>query len=146
MRTHRFLRELEHDRIVSAIKAAESKTSGQIRIFLQRGKFEDDVLERAQKKFVQLGMQKTRERNAILILVAPRVQKFAVVGDEGVHQKCGEQYWKEMVAKMRGHFLREEFTDALVEGIESAGRLLARHFPKKSGASTNELPDDIVEE
>ena len=145
MRTHRFLRELEHDRIVNAIKAAESKTSGQIRVFLQRGKFEEDALERAQKKFFQLGMHKTRERNAILILVAPRMQKFAVVGDEGVHQKCGEQFWQELAEKMRQRFLREEFTDALVEGIESAGQLLARYFPK-TGPSANELPDEIVEE
>jgi uncharacterized membrane protein len=144
MRTHRFLRELDHDRIVGAIKAAEAKTSGQIRVFLQRGQFDDDVLERAQKKFLQLGMQKTRERNAILILVAPRVQKFAVVGDEGVHQKCGEKFWKELVEKMRSHFLREEFTEALIEGIEAAGALLARYFPK-TGPSTNELPDEIVE-
>jgi uncharacterized membrane protein len=144
MRTHNFLRNLEHDRIVAAIKEAEAKTSGQIRVFLQRGKFEEDALERAQKKFVQLGMNKTRERNAILILVAPRVQKFAVIGDEGVHQKSGEKFWKELVEKMRGHFLREEFTDALVEGIESAGQLLARYFPK-TGGSTNELPDEIVE-
>jgi uncharacterized membrane protein len=144
MRTHRFLRELEHDRIVRAIKEAESKTSGQIRVFLQRGKFEEDALERARKKFFQLGMHKTAEQNAILIFVAPRAQKFAVVGDEGVHQKCGERYWEELVEKMRAHFLREEFTDALIEGIESAGKLLARYFPK-TGGSTNELPDDIVE-
>jgi uncharacterized membrane protein len=72
------------------------------------------------------------------------VQKFAVIGDEGVHQKSGEKFWKELVEKMRGHFLREEFTDALVEGIESAGQLLARYFPK-TGGSTNELPDEIVE-
>jgi uncharacterized membrane protein len=144
MRTHNFLRELEHDRIVRAIKDAEAKTSGQIRVFLQRGRFEEDALERAQNKFFQLGMHKTRERNAILILVAPRMQKFAVVGDEGVHQKCGEPFWKELVEKMRLHFLREEFTDALIEGIESAGALLARHFPK-TGSSANELPDEIVE-
>ena len=144
MRTHRFIRELEHDRIIRAIKEAEAKTSGQIRVFLQRGKFEEDALERAQKKFIQLGMHKTRERNAILIFVAPRAQKFAVVGDEGVHQKCGEKFWQELVEKMRLHFLREEFTHALVEGIESAGELLAGHFPK-TGPSANELPDEIVE-
>jgi uncharacterized membrane protein len=144
MRTHNFLRNLEHDRIVAAIKAAEARTSGQIRVFLQRGKFEEDALERAQKKFVQLGMQKTAERNAVLILVAPRAQKFAVVGDEGVHRKCGEKFWDELVEKMRGRFLREEFTEALIEGIESAGALLARYFPK-TGPPANELPDDVVE-
>jgi uncharacterized membrane protein len=144
MRTHKFLRELEHDRIVRAIKDAEATTSGQIRIFLQRGHFEEDALQRAQKKFSQLAMDKTKERNAILIFVAPRAQKFAVVGDEGIHRRCGEAFWKELVEKMRLRFLREEFTDALVEAIESAAQLLARHFPKR-GNSTNELPDEIIE-
>ena len=144
MRTHNFLRQVEHDRITNAIKAAEAKTSGQIRVFLQRGKFEEDALERAQKKFVQLGMEKTQERNGVLIFVAPREQKFAVVGDEGVHQKCGDQFWNDLVARMRQHFLREDFTQALVEAIESTGELLAKHFPR-TGPTPNELPDDIVE-
>src|SRR3954452_21265916 len=144
MRTHRFLQQLEHDRIGKAIKAAEAKTSGQIRIFLQRGTFEEDATERAGKKFLQLGMQKTKERNAVLIFVAPRAQKFAVIGDEGVHQRCGEQFWQDLVARMRQHFLREDFTDALLEAIRSTGALLARYFPR-TGPATNELPDDIVE-
>src|SRR3954454_10490496 len=144
MRTHKFLRELEHDRIVKAIKDAEAKTSGQIRVFLQRGIFEEDALERAQKKFIQLGMEKTRERNGVLIFVAPRAQKFAVVGDEGGHQKCGDEFWQQLIAKMRGHFLREDFTEALVEAITSAGDLLARYFPRTE-ASMNELQDEIVE-
>ena len=144
MRTHNFIRELEHDRIVAAIKKAEATTSGQIRVFLQRGKFEEDALERAQKKFIQLGMQKTAERNAVLIFVAPRVQKFAVVGDEGVHEKCGEKFWEELVARMRAHFLREDFTEALLEAVEATGGLLAKHFPR-TGDSKNELPDDVIE-
>jgi uncharacterized membrane protein len=144
MRTHNFIRQLEHDRIVAAIKTAETTTSGQIRVFLQRGTFEEDALERAQKKFIQLGMQKTAERNAVLIFVAPRMQKFAVVGDEGVHEKCGEKFWQELVARMREHFLREDFTEALLEAVEAAGALLAKHFPK-TGDSKNELPDDVIE-
>ena len=144
MRTHRFIQQLEHDRITNAIKAAEAKSSGQIRVFLQRGKFDEDALPRAQKKFFQLGMEKTRERNAILIFVAPREQKFAVIGDEGVHQKCGEKFWQDLVARMREHFLREDFTQALVEAVDSTGELLAKYFPR-TRPSPNELPDEIVE-
>jgi uncharacterized membrane protein len=144
MRTHTFLSHLDHARIVNAIKELEAKTSGEVRVYIQRGTFKEDALPRAQKKFLELGMQKTRERNAVLIFVAPREQKFAVVGDEGIHQKSGEQFWQELVEKMRGHFQREEFTDALVEAIESAGQLLARYFPKGSDRG-NELPDNIVE-
>ncbi len=145
MRTHNFIRQLEHDRIVEAIKKAEAKTSGQIRVFLQRGKFEEDALVRAQKKFIQLGMEKTAERNAVLIMVAPRMQKFAVIGDEGVHAKCGEQFWEELVARMRQHFLREDFTEALLEAVEATGALLAKYFPR-TGPAANELPDEVIEE
>src|SRR5437660_10377580 len=130
MRTHRFVQQLEHDRINRAIKEAEAKTSGQIRVFLQRGVFEEDALKRAQQKFIQLGMEKTRERNGVLIFVAPRAQKFAVIGDEGVHQKCGDQFWSDLVGPMRAHFLREDFTQALMEAIESTRALLTRYFPK----------------
>jgi uncharacterized membrane protein len=144
MRTKTFLNQLDHDRIVRAIKEAEAKTSGEIRIYVQRGELEGDALDHAQKRFRQLGMEQTRERNGVLIYVAPRARKFAVIGDEGVHKKCGVEFWEGLVNKMREHFECEEFTDALVEAIESAGQLLARYFPKSSDRG-NELPDSIVE-
>ena len=43
MRTKEFLGKLEHDRIVRAIAEAETKTSGEIRVFMQRGEVEDAV-------------------------------------------------------------------------------------------------------
>lgn len=144
MRTKEFISKLDHDRIVGAIKAAEAKTSGQIRVYVQRGELAGDPVSAAQEKFHQLGMQATKERNGVLILVMPRARKFAVIGDEGVHQKCGDQFWQQLVERMRAHFQKENFTNALVEAIEEVGELLARHFPKTS-APRNELPDDIVE-
>jgi len=144
MRTKEFVGQLHHDRIVGAIKAAEARTSGQIRVYIQRGELEGDPVIAAQKKFQKLGMQATSERNGVLIFVVPRARKFAVIGDEGVHQKCGNEFWQQLVERMRLHFQNENFTDALVEAIEETGKLLARHFPKTS-ASTNELPDNIVE-
>ena len=146
MRTHNFIRQVEHGRVVEAIKKAEARTSGEIRVFLQRGTFEEDAVVRAQRKFYQLGMEKTAQRNGVLIFVAPRMQKFAVIGDEGVHAKCGESFWQELVARMRQHFLREDFTEALLEAVESTGALLAKYFPRAAGPEPNELPDEIVEE
>jgi uncharacterized membrane protein len=144
MRTKEFLSKLEHDRIVQVIRDAESKTSGEIRVFVQRGKLSADPLAIAQKKFQRLGMYKTRERNAVLIFVAPRAHKFAVVGDKAIHEKCGEQFWQHIVSAMRTHFKNEKFSRAIVEGIEEIGKLLATHFPRTS-ASMNELPDQIIE-
>ena len=144
MRPKDFLHRLNHERISSAIAAAEATTSGEIRVFIDRTNVQDDPLAFAEKKFVQLGMHKTAERNAILILIAPRSQKFAVFGDEGVHKQCGPEFWQQMVADMRVHFQQEEFTDAIVLAIDRAGELLARYFPRKRD-DRNELPDAPVE-
>ncbi len=144
MRTRDFLSRLEHERIVSAIREAESKTSGEIRVYIQRGNFETDSVKVAQKKFQRLGMFKTREHNAVLIFVAPRAHKFAVVGDKAIHEKCGEQFWQHVVDGMRVHFQNEKFSHALIEAINEVGKVLATHFPRTS-ANANELPDEIVE-
>ena len=144
MRTKEFLNKLEHDRIVQVIREAESKTSGQIRVYIQRGKLNADPLTAAQKKFHRLGMHKTSERDAVLIFVAPRAHKFAVVGDKAIHEKCGEEFWQRVVDVMRTHFQNEKFSHAIVEAVEEIGKLLATYFPKKS-RSSNELPEKIVE-
>jgi uncharacterized membrane protein len=143
MRTKEFLSKLEHDRIVQAIQQAEAKTSGQIRVFIQRGKLDADPLIAAQKRFHRMGMHKTRERNAVLIFVAPRGHKFAVVGDKAIHEKCGEQFWQRLVDEMRTHFRNEKFSHAIIETIEEIGKVLATHFPK-TRAARNELSDEII--
>jgi uncharacterized membrane protein len=144
MRTREFLSKLEHDQIVQAIRDTESKTSGEIRVFVQRGKLSGDPLSVARKKFQRLGMHKTRERNAVLIFVAPRAHKFAIVGDKAVHEKSGEQFWQAIVDGMRVHFQNDKFSDALTEAINEVGKVLAAHFPRTS-VNANELPDEIVE-
>jgi uncharacterized membrane protein len=144
MRTLEFLSRLDSDRIVQAIRAAEAKTSGEIRVYMQRGHLPDDAVVAAQRAFRKLGMQRTKERNSVLIFVAARARKFAVVGDEGVHQKCGEEYWQRLVDSMREYFQKEDFNHALLVAIERTGELLAKHFPKTDGGA-NELSDEIVE-
>jgi len=127
MRTREFLSKLEHDRIVQAIREAESKTSAQIRVYIQRGKLNGNPLIAAQKKFQRLGMHKARQRNGVLIFVAPRARKFAVVGDQATHERCGELYWQRVVDLMREHFRNERFSDALVDAIRDIGSVLATH-------------------
>jgi uncharacterized membrane protein len=144
MRTREFVGKLEHDRIMQAIHEAESRTSGEIRVLIQRGKLNSDPLIAAQRKFHRLGMHKTRERNAVLIFVAPRVHKLAVVGDNAIHEKCGDEFWLCVVERMRTHFQNEKFSDALVEAVKEIGTVLESHFPKTSD-DTDELPNDVIE-
>jgi len=143
MRTKDFIQKLEHERIVRAIGEAEKKTSGEIRVFVQRGELDDPIVA-AREQFEKLGMTATQERNAVLIFVAPRSQKFAVIGDRAIHERCGDAFWEQLVGSMRERFKEDNFTDALVHAIDEAGNLLAQHFPH-SATDRNELTDAVEE-
>ena len=145
MRTREFLSKLDHDRIVEAIRNAETATSAEIRVYIQRGKLREDPLVAAQKRFQKLGMHKTRERNSVLIFIAPRAHKFAVVGDKAIHEKCGESLWQTVVAKMREHFQNERFSDAIIDAVRDVGVVLSTHFPRQ-GDNPNELRDTVIEQ
>lgn len=141
MKTREFLKQLQHDDIVAAIKKAERLTSGEIRVFITRHE-PDDAIAAAQAEFARLGMHKTTDRNGVLIYVAPRVRKFAIIGDNGVHQRCGDAFWTDVAAEMTGHFKKTRFTEGILHGIQKAGELLAQHFPAKPD-HPNQLSDDV---
>jgi uncharacterized membrane protein len=122
--------KIDHSRIVAAIAQAELKTSGKIRVLVARHRANDPVAA-AQRHFERLGLARTPQRNGVLIFVAPRSRRFAVIGDQGVHARCGDEFWRELTAAMEGYFKRGEFSDGLVHGIERAGTLLAAHFPRE---------------
>ncbi len=141
MKAQDFLKQLRHEEIVKAIREAEQKTSGEIRVFISRKPIEDPV-PAAQAHFLEMGMAKTRESNGVLIFVAPRAHKFAVIGDAGVHTRCGDDFWTQLAHEMSGHFRKSEFTAGIVHGVQKAGELLAKHFPR-SPDDTNQLPDEV---
>lgn len=142
MKASEFLNRLEHDAIVKEIGEVESRMCGEIRVFVSRKEVKDAVAV-AQKTFHHLGMEKTTERNGVLIYVAPRVRKFAVIGDRAIHEKCGDKFWKEVAYEMSLYFGRGEFTEGIIHGIRRAGKLMAEHFPRRSGGR-NEQPDEIA--
>ena len=59
-------------------------------------------------------------------------------------QRCGDQFWQELVGSMREHFKAENFTDAVVHAINQAGDALAQYFPRQHD-DRNELPDTVTE-
>lgn len=143
MKPEHFHDKLDDARVVAAIAAAERRTSGEIRVFISRRRLgRDDVLARAQARFEKLGMTATAERNGVLLYILPHDQKFAILGDRGIHEKCGDAFWNAIAGHLRERLARGEFTDGVVEAVTRAGEALARHFPARGG-DTNELPDHI---
>jgi uncharacterized membrane protein len=134
--------QVDHKRVVAAIRAAESGTSGEIRVLIARHNAEDPVAA-AQAYFNKTGMANSPHRNGILIFVAPRSRRFAVIGDSAVHEKCGDAFWTSLTDAMSGLFRSGKFTDALVHGIDRAGELLARTFPRSKEDPVPKPPEAL---
>jgi uncharacterized membrane protein len=140
-----FMAKLDDQRVIQAIKDAEAVTSGQIRVFISERTVEGDAMARAVERFQKLGMTATKQRNAVLLYFAPRSHKFAVVGDTGIHEKCGEPFWREITAAMGALLRTEQFTEAVTGAVGKVGQALARHFPKEPGGE-DELPNEVMRE
>jgi uncharacterized membrane protein len=131
----------EKERIVGAIREAEKKTSGEIRVYLER-RGKDDTLERAREIFQELGMTRTKQRNGVLIYLSLLDHRFAVLGDQGIYEKVGGGFWNDVVADMKSFFRRGEFAEGLRAAIHQVGEKLKTNFPWEGG-DINELPDEV---
>ncbi len=139
-----FFSETEKQQLVAAIQQAEKQTSGEVRLFVEsRCRFVDPV-DRAREVFLQLGMNKTKDRNGTLVYIAFDDHQLAVFGDEGIHQRVGQGYWEAEVAKMIREFRSEHVVDGICQVVTDIGTALQQHFPYNSETDKNELPDDIV--
>jgi uncharacterized membrane protein len=144
MKPHHFLKAIDHDKIVSAIAVAEKRTSGQIRVYVSH-RNRVNALESANRRFLKLKMDRTPLRNAVMIFLAPSTHKFAVIGDVAVHAKCGDDFWRGVVAAMEPLLKRGDFTEAIIVGVAKVGDVLAEHFPRLSN-NQNDVSDAVVEE
>lgn len=139
-----FFTEEDLTRIRKAIKDAELKTSGEIRVHIE-SELDDasSALDRASELFADLNMHLTDSRNGVLFYLAIDSHKFAILGDLGINQKTGKNFWKDIKNEMQANFKKGEFTEGLVLGINEAGKKLQEFFPYQRD-DVNELPDEIT--
>jgi len=138
-----FLKALDEERIVAAIRQAEARSRGEIRVHVAEREINDPRTEAA-RVFERLGMTDTAERNGVLLFVAPASQSITVLGDRAVHERCGEAFWTTVVESVREEFRAGRFTEGIVAAVGAVGDVLARHFPRRPGETdVNELPDTV---
>lgn len=138
----KLLKTIDVERVKAAVAAAERQTSGEIRVSVARF-FWGSVRHAARDSFARLGMTGTKDRNGVMFFIVPARRKFVVLGDQGIHDKVGQEFWDCVARLMSERFRKGEFTEGLVEGIGEAGRQLAAHFPYDAAVDVNELADDV---
>lgn len=136
-----FLTAAEEQQIVEAIGVAEKNTSGEIRVHIEK-ETSIAAIDRAVEVFQHLNMEKTAERNGVIIYVAVKSHQFAIYGDKGINDKVSSDFWNCTKDIMMKHFRNGDFKQGLIEGILNAGEQLKKHFPYQDG-DTNELSNEI---
>ena len=139
-----FFTEEEKLQIIEAVRNAEQRTSGEVRVFVESHCSYMDAIDRAKEIFSELRMNETADKNAVLVYVALKDKQLAVFGDEGIHSKLGNDYWNAEVRKMISKFNKENYADGIKEVVTDIGGALTQHFPYNNDTDKNELPDDIV--
>jgi uncharacterized membrane protein len=139
-----FLDQETRSRIVRAIEEAERRTSGEIRVHVQK-KSKGDVFREAAGVFSRLRMHRTRHRNAVLIFVAPESRSFAILGDRGIHDRVGNGFWDETRDTLASYFSKGKFADGIEAAVLSVGEKLSLYFPAESG-DRNELSNRVTQE
>jgi uncharacterized membrane protein len=126
-----FHSQIDRDRLIAALAGAEQKTAGRIYVYVSHRPI-TDALAAARQRFAKLGLSRLHEdRASVLIYLAPRTHKFAIIGDTAIHERCGEDYWKRLAEKFSQDLKFGELTAALLNAIASLKATLEEHFPLK---------------
>ena len=141
MKASTFFTREQQEAIVRAIGEAEHATSGEIRVHIETS-CKADVLDEAAWLFRKVGMHKTADRNGVLIYLALKERKFAIIGDTGINSVVPLGFWDEIRDHMKNRFSENLFTEGLTEGIIMAGQQLKEHFPHTRD-DVNEITDTI---
>lgn len=132
----------EEKTIVEAIKLAEKQTSGEIRVHIESECKEKSPIARAIFIFDAIGMHQTKLRNGVLIYVALKSKKFAIIGDSGINAVIPDNFWNSTRDSLKEHFKIGKITEGIKEAILSTGEILKKEFPYQSD-DINEQSDEI---
>lgn len=136
------VRDIDQERVERAIREAELRTSGEIRVSIAPF-FWGDVRHAAERAFDRLGMRNTAERNGVLIFLVPSRHRFVVLGDEGIHARVGQEFWDCVRDALSARLHAHDPTGALVDAIETIADALSMHFPFDAARDIDELPNAI---
>lgn len=130
--------------IVEAIRIAEQGTTGEIRVHLSKRWIEKDAYARAERIFHEYGMTRTTHRNAVLLYVNLRRHKFAIIGDESIHERVGSRYWQRIARRLSEDLRSTHPERAIAMAVQEIGEALKKHFPADlNEPNPDELGNDV---
>lgn len=143
----RLLHPREQIQIVDAIRAAELYTTGEIKVHIEARCRAADPYSRAVQLFEQLGVHRTEARNGVLIYVAAHDRRFVIVGDSGIDEPQGAEFWAEANRRMSIAFRRGAYGEGVIGALHALGERMSKRFPARPDTTgKNKVENDISTE
>ncbi len=141
----RLLHPREQRDILAAVRAAEQHTSGEIKVHVEARCPGPDPYTRAVQLFEKLGLHRTLARNGVLIYVATHDRRFSIIGDVGIGEQPGTEFWAESMRPLSIALRRGAAGEGIVAAIRVLGDRLTRRFPARPG-DKDEIDNEISTE
>ncbi len=98
---------------------------------------------RAVEQFLVQNLHTTTGRTGVLIFVSVAERYAEVLADQGVHSKVPKDEWQRIVDQLTAQIGVGKTGDGFVAAIQSAGKILATHFPPGT-ADPHALPNHLI--
>jgi uncharacterized membrane protein len=88
-------------------------------------------------------MHATKERNGVLIYLSFTDRKLAILGDVGIDEKVGADFWDGTKNQLIEDFKKNQFTQGIINAVKESGNRLKAHFPCEAD-DIDELSNEIT--
>jgi len=114
-----------------------------LRLFVSAARAREASEEQAFQEFHRHDLAHTAGRTGVLLFVSLLERRAIVLADEGIAARVAPEAWQATNAAVLEGIRRGSLRDGLIAGIQSAGAVLAEHFPVAAG-DRNEVPDRVI--
>ena len=111
------------------------------RLFLRDVRRDAEVRHYAESLFLRRELFATRDRTAVLMLVARFERKVEIVADIGLRDRVSGDDWSRVITAMTPALAQSRYADAFIAGLDTAQALLSDKGFVAPAQPTNVLPD-----
>ena len=148
-----FLSSDQRNEIADAISKVETMTSSEIRVLvvaassllpkLSKMDQKEALRRRAIKEFSKLGINNTKDKTGVLIMVSIEERMVQVLAGNGINSIVPENTWPSMVHHVTEGIKAGNPAQGIIMAVADIGTMLSEKFPLKSDDS-NELSNVVV--
>ncbi|MGV6989532.1 TPM domain-containing protein [Testudinibacter sp. P80/BLE/0925] len=136
--------------VEAAIEQLELQTAAEVRVYIEKNaklnalpEHADPIIARAQQIFAELEMEQTAANNGVLIYVALKQRRCAVIGDHGIHQFVNDEFWQRCCDVISAQAAQGNLTKGIIAALYLLAEKLSLHFPRQAD-DVDELPNEVI--